>query len=187
MVRTVVLGRFQPFHCGHEGVVKAALAHAEPDEVMIAIGSSEAEASMRNPWSASEREAMIRAWAADACSAEDATRLRYCHIPDINDPPAWVEHATAVHGEGVLLTSDEDTAVLYEADGWTVVRVPLEARRDREGWRVRETARMLSTVGNDDAVRTVLGPNVPPAVIEWMLQHDALYRLSLLHEGAVVG
>ena len=47
MVRTVVLGRFQPFHCGHEGVVKAALAHAAPDDVMIAIGSSEAEASMR--------------------------------------------------------------------------------------------------------------------------------------------
>ena len=63
MVRTVVLGRFQPFHRGHEGVVKAALAHAAPDDVMIAIGSSEAEASMRNPWSASEREAMIRAWA----------------------------------------------------------------------------------------------------------------------------
>ena len=65
--------------------------------------------------------------------------------------------------------------------------MPLESRRDREGWRVRETARMLSTVGDDDAVRTVLGPNVPALVIEWMIEHDALYRLSLLHEGAVVG
>ncbi|MBV19456.1 MAG: hypothetical protein CMA56_06325 [Euryarchaeota archaeon] len=187
MVRTVILGRFQPFHCGHAGLVNAALLHAGSDEVMIAIGSSTAEASMRNPWSAQEREAMIRAWAVDACSEGDVSRLTYCHINDINDPPAWVEHASGVHGEGDLLTSDEDTAALYEASGWTVVRVPLEARRDREGWRVRETARMLSTVGNDDAVRTVLGPNVPAAVIEWMLEHDALYRLSLLHEGAVVG
>ena len=39
MVRTVVLGRFQPFHCGHEGVVNAALLHAGSDDVMIAIGS----------------------------------------------------------------------------------------------------------------------------------------------------
>ena len=187
MVRTVVLGRFQPFHGGHEGLVKAALGHAESDEVVIAVGSSNAEASMRNPWSADEREAMIRAWASDACTEADAARLRFCHVPDINDPPAWVQHATTFHGEGVLLTSDEDTAVLYEASGWTVVRVPLEARRDREGWRVRETARMLSTVGDDDAVRTVLGPNLPAPVIEWMIEHDALYRLSLLHEGAVVG
>lgn len=187
MVRTVVLGRFQPFHCGHEGLVKAALGHAESDEVVIAVGSSNAEASMRNPWSADEREAMIRAWASDACTEADAARLRFCHVPDINDPPAWVQHATTFHGEGVLLTSDEDTAVLYEASGWTVVRVPLESRRDREGWRVRETARMLSTVGDDDAVRTVLGPNLPAPVIEWMIEHDALYRLSLLHEGAVVG
>jgi cytidyltransferase-like protein len=187
MVRTVVLGRFQPFHRGHAGMVKAALAHADSDEVVIAIGSSKAEASMRNPWSAAEREAMIRAWAAGACTEVEAARLTYCHVPDINDPPAWVKHATTFHGEGDLLTSDEDTAVLYEADGWTVVRVPLEARRDREGWRVRETARMLSTVADDDAVRTVLGPNVPGSVIEWLIEHDALYRLSLLHEGAVVG
>ena len=187
MVRTVVLGRFQPFHCGHESVVKAALAHAESDEVVIAIGSSTAEASMRNPWSASEREAMIRAWATGVCTDEDAARLTYCHVPDINDPPAWVKHATTIHGEGVLLTSDEETAMLYEAGGWAVVRVPLEARRNREGWRVRETARMLSTVADDDAVRTVLGPNVPAPVIDWMIEHDALYRLSLLHEGAVVG
>jgi hypothetical protein len=36
-------------------------------------------------------------------------------------------------------------------------------------------------------VRTVLRPNVPGSVIEWLIEHDALYRLSLLHEGAVVG
>ncbi len=187
MVRTVVLGRFQPFHRGHAGLVEAALQHAGHDDVMVAVGSSTAEASMRNPWSAEEREAMIHAWAAGACSPEDLARLKVCHVPDINDPPAWVEHATSVHGEGTLLTSDEETAVLYETAGWGVVRAPLQARRDLEGWRVRETARMLSTVGDDDAVRAVLTPSVPESVIEWMIEHDALYRLSLLHEGAVVG
>ncbi|DAC11686.1 MAG TPA: adenylyltransferase/cytidyltransferase family protein [Candidatus Poseidoniaceae archaeon] len=187
MARTVVLGRFQPFHRGHAGLVEAALGHAGLDDVMIAIGSSASEPSMQNPWSADEREAMIWAWAASACSEEEQHRLKVCHVPDINDPPAWVEHATSIHGEGTLLTSDEGTAALYEASGWSVVRAPLEARRDREGWRVRETARMLSTVGDDDAVRTVLSPTVPEAVIAWMLEHDALYRLSLLREGAVVG
>ena len=154
---------------------------------MVAIGSSTAETSMRNPWSADERQAMIQAWAASACRPDDQARLAFCHVPDINDPPAWVQHATAFHGEGTLLTSDENTAMLYEASGWDVVRAPLEDRRDREGWRVRETARMLSTVGDDDAVRTVLAPSVPESVIGWMLEHDALYRLSLLQQGAVVG
>jgi hypothetical protein len=46
---------------------------------------------------------------------------------------------------------------------------------------------MLSTVGDDDAVRAVLTPSVPESVIAWMIEHDALYRLSLLREGAVVG
>ena len=187
MVRTVVLGRFQPFHRGHVGLVEAALEHAGQDDVMVAIGSSTAETSMRNPWSADERQAMIQAWAASACRPEDRARLAFCHVPDINDPPAWVQHATTFHGKGTLLTSDENTAVLYEASGWDVVRAPLEDRRDREGWRVRETARMLSTVGDDDAVRTVLAPSVPESVIGWMLEHDALYRLSLLQQGAVVG
>lgn len=186
MVRVVVLGRFQPFHRGHAHLLEAALVVAEDDELVVAIGSSEAEATLRNPWSAPEREAMLRSWLAEV-HPEAGERVRVCHVPDINDPPAWVAHATSFHGTGLLVTSDEPTALLYEADGWSVHRVDLHGRSDWEGWRVRETARMLSTVGDDEAVLTVLEPSVPSSVVRWLIAEDALYRLSLLREGPVVG
>ena len=61
----IVLGRFQPFHKGHAAMVSAALEHLEMNSegtLRICIGSSEAEESLENPWTANEREQMIRAW-----------------------------------------------------------------------------------------------------------------------------
>ena len=184
MDRAVVLGRFQPFHNGHASLLTAALSHGE--RLMVAIGSSTEEPSLRNPWSADEREAMVRAWLG-ATHPERTKDVEVCHVPDINNPPRWVEHASAIHGTGTLVTSDGPTATLYRDAGWNVIDVDLTERPSWEGWRVRETARMLSTVGDEDAVRAVLGPLVPEAVLGWLLDHDGLYRLSLLREGPVVG
>ena len=60
-------------------------------------------------------------------------------------------------------------------------------RRDRlEGWRIRQTAKMLSTV-YDDAVREVLKESIPRAVIEWLIENDALFRLSTFETGVYAG
>ena len=45
----IVLGRFQPFHKGHAHLVEAALAKGA---TTIAIGSSQSDSSLNNPWSA---------------------------------------------------------------------------------------------------------------------------------------
>tara|TARA_Y100001978_G_scaffold64788_1_gene58011 strand:- start:738 stop:1034 length:297 start_codon:yes stop_codon:yes gene_type:complete len=79
----IVLGRFQPFHNGHAHLLEAALALGP---TTIAIGSSEAEMSMNNPWDADERAQMIREYL-------DGREAKIVQIPDINDPPNWVEHA----------------------------------------------------------------------------------------------
>ena len=100
----IVLGRFQPFHKGHEHLINHAL---DLGPTVIAIGSSQAEMSMDNPWNADEREAMIRGWLGDR-------QAKVVKIPDINDPPNWVEHAKKFHGEGILVTSDASTKQLYE-------------------------------------------------------------------------
>ena len=163
----IVLGRFQPFHRGHEHLVEVALAKGP---TIIAIGSSEAELSMSNPWNADEREAMIRAWL-------DGREAKIVQIPDINDPPNWVEHATKFHGEGVLVTSDESTKELYEESGFTVDWVDLSNRESFEGWRVRATLKMLSTVYETDAQKTVMLASIPSSVVDWLIENDALYRL----------
>ena len=139
----IVLGRFQPFHNGHAHLVDAAL---KLGEVTIAIGSSQESWTPDNPWSGAEREAMIRHWLGER-------EARIVCIEDINDPPNWVKHATDYHGDGVLVTSDEATKELYEKSNFMVDFVDLSNRENFEGWRVRQTLLMLSTVYDDDAVK----------------------------------
>jgi len=53
----VYIGRFQPFHNGHEYVVKEALKVAE--RVLILVGSANTAISTKNPFTFEERENMI--------------------------------------------------------------------------------------------------------------------------------
>ena len=181
-MRCVVLGRFQPFHSGHAALVQAALHHARGDEVVVAIGSAQAEWEANNPWTANERQAMIQAWA-----TAEGVELTLVQVEDINDPPNWVEHATKSHGNGVLVTSDESTTALYQAAGWEVHRVELSDRETLEGWRVRQTVRMLSTVMDDEAARVVLANSVPASVVEWLIKEDAMFRCSTFGTGVHAG
>ena len=163
----IVLGRFQPFHKGHAYLVEAAL---EKGHTTIAIGSSQSEPSMDNPWSVDEREEMIREWLGDR-------EANIVHIADINDPPNWVEHASNFHGHGTLVTSDEDTKLLYEKSDFPVEWVDLSERESFEGWRVRATLKMLSTVHEKEAQKQVMLQTIPPKVVDWLVENDALYRL----------
>ena len=169
----IVLGRFQPFHKGHAYLVNAAL---ELGPTIIAIGSSEAELGLDNPWTASEREAMIQAWLGE----RDA---KIVQIPDINDPPNWVAHATEYHGKGTLVTSDVSTRELYEKSGFKIEWVDLSHRESFEGWRVRMTLKMLSTVYEVDAQKEVMSASIPLDVVNWLTDNDALHRLYSMSQG----
>ncbi len=123
---------------------------------------------------------MIEAWLSES-GIQD---VRIVSIPDIEDPPNWVSHAEQYHGmSGILFTSDFPSAEPYEAAGWKVLTTPLENRDSFEGWRVRETARMLSTIGDEEAVRAVLSQTIPSVVVEYLVSNDALRRLAFLGEG----
>ena len=123
----VVLGRFQPFHLGHEYMLESASkwrnANNPNAPLIIAIGSSNRPQNLRNPWTHEERCQMIETW---AISNAIGNYVIYS-IPDIDDPPNWVTHASRYHGQaGVLVTTDMGTAELYTASGWEVVLLPLE-------------------------------------------------------------
>ena len=53
-----MIGRFQPFHLGHLELVRQILD--ENDEIIIIIGSSQANYTIKNPFTAGERVWMIR-------------------------------------------------------------------------------------------------------------------------------
>ena len=180
----VVLGRFQPFHRGHAQLIKSAeewrKLNASEMPLVIVIGSSNRPESMQNPWSSEERIAMLNTW----LEAEGIVDVSIVSVPDIEDPPNWVVHAEMYHGvAGVFFTSDIPSAELYENAGWPVVMSSLEQRDNFEGWRVRETARMMSTVNDEEAVRSVLSHSVPSVVVDHLISCNALRRLAFLGEG----
>ena len=182
MSRHIVLGRFQPFHKGHEYLVNSAFELAGDNEVMIAIGSASKGWESNNPWTLDERTEMVKSWL-----IEQNKSATIVGINDINDPPNWVNHASESHGEGILVTSDEATKKLYEESDFTVEFVDLSNRENYEGWRVRQTLLMLSTVYDDEAVKEVLSATIPQSVIDWLVENDAIFRLSTMVSGVNVG
>ncbi|MGB4343828.1 MAG: bifunctional nicotinamide-nucleotide adenylyltransferase/Nudix hydroxylase [Moraxellaceae bacterium] len=90
----VFIGRFQPLHVGHLAVIHQALEQAE--KVIVLVGSAWQPRSVRNPWSYSEREDMIRA----SIPVSESPRVLIAPLMDIpyNDE-AWVRNVQAtVHG-----------------------------------------------------------------------------------------
>ena len=180
----VVLGRFQPFHKGHAAMIIAAENFRKENnpelKLIIAVGSSNRSQTLKNPWSDSERIEMILFWLDNEVNFEASI----VSIPDIEDPPNWVSHAERYHGKkGVFFSSDSSTSELYEISEWPVVSTPLIKRGRFEGWRVRETARMLSTINDEDAIKMILGESVPESIIDFLIRNDQLKRLAFLGEG----
>jgi bifunctional NMN adenylyltransferase/nudix hydrolase len=57
---TVYIGRFSPFHIGHEQVLHDAFANS--NAVLVLIGSVNKPRTFKNPWNYDERRKMIVAW-----------------------------------------------------------------------------------------------------------------------------
>lgn len=176
----VVLGRFQPFHRGHVALVEAALDYAKDNGLMsrIVIGSSNQLESLENPWTWQERKQMICCWLE---TNHPSIEVDIVAVPDINDPPNWVKHAEQYHGEaGVLFTSDRPTNDLYHQADWQVIESPLQDRESWEGWRIRSTLKMLSTVSEREAAIHVMTETIPKEIAELLWDEDWLKRLAFL-------
>lgn len=162
--------------------MNSAFELAGDNEVVIAIGSADKGWESNNPWTFEERQAMIQSWL--NANEKSATIIG---VEDINDPPNWVEHASKSHGQGILVTSDEETKKLYQAANFEIKFIDLSNRENFEGWRVRQTLLMLSTVYDDDAIIEVLSATIPQQVVDWLIENDAIYRLSTMVSGVNVG
>ena len=56
---SIFIGRFQPFHLAHSELLAKALSEA--DNVIVVLGSYKKASNIKNPWTADERETMMRA------------------------------------------------------------------------------------------------------------------------------
>jgi nicotinamide-nucleotide adenylyltransferase len=133
-MRSLFIGRFQPFHLGHLSVVQNILKEA--GELIIAIGSAEQNFLYDNPFTASERLEIIRA----ALDEAKIPREKYwlVAVRNIENYALWVEHVTKLVPQfQVVYTGSAIVRELFEAHGGFEVR-GVEFKINASGTKVRE-------------------------------------------------
>ena len=79
----VLIGRFQPFHWGHHGLLDNALALAP--RALVVVGSAGGPRMVKNPFTETERIDTIR----QSLTAEQRSRVSFLALRDYYDEPRW--------------------------------------------------------------------------------------------------
>jgi nicotinamide-nucleotide adenylyltransferase len=93
------IGRFQPFHNGHLGAIQKIVETGEVKSLLIGIGSSKQHHTAYNPFTAKEREEMIRS----SLKLEIPYEIKF--IPDHPDNDVWTKDLLANYFDGDLVYS----------------------------------------------------------------------------------
>lgn len=128
----LLIGRFQPFHLGHLHAVRYALSKA--DALLIGIGSSNLSMKPDNPFTADERQDMIR----ESLQEGERERTAVHMIPDLNNHKRWVEMIRQrLPPFEAVFTNDPVTRRLYLQREVVVYDIPLLDRPSLSGTAVR--------------------------------------------------
>ena len=135
MKRGFYIGRFQPYHNGHQSVLEH-MAH-EVDEIVIGIGSAQLSHLTDNPFTAGERVLMItRALASLGCP------FYVIPIEDIKRNSLWVAHVLSMTPPFDLCYSSNPLVVqLFKEAGIKVQSPAMYERETLSGTEIRR--RML--------------------------------------------
>jgi nicotinamide-nucleotide adenylyltransferase len=124
-MRGLYIGRFQPYHLGHEAVLQKI--SEEMDEIVIAIGSAQESHTMENPFTAGERTEMVCA----ALRGNDLMRRCYViPVQDINRNSVWVSHLQSMVPRFDVVYSNNPLVVRLLSEAEVEVRKPPMYRRD---------------------------------------------------------
>jgi len=135
-MNALYIGRFQPFHQGHLAVVKSLINRF--DRIFIGIGSSQYHDTFDNPFSFSERKTMI----IKTLEAGGIDNINIVAIPDIHDPPNWVDHMMRIINEfDVVVTNNLFTRKLFEEKGFIVEETPSFNNKNFSGEYIRNQIR----------------------------------------------
>ena len=161
MKRGFYIGRFQPYHEGHQYVLEQIAK--EVDEIVIGIGSAQLSHTIDNPFTAGERVLMITR------SLQDIPCPFYViPIEDIRRNALWVAHVLSMTPPFDLCYSSNPLVVRLFTEAGVTVRSPaMYERRTRSGTGIRK--RML----NGRPWKQL----VPPAVVDVLAEIDGVARL----------
>jgi nicotinamide-nucleotide adenylyltransferase len=167
-MKALCIGRFQPFHKGHLCMVKHILQQC--DQVILGIGSSQYSHTLQNPFSAEERHHMIH----QALQEEGIAAYELVNIPDIHDPPQWVEHVLKlVPTFDVVFTNNACTCGLFSEKGIPVEATPVVHPKKYCGMVIRQ--HMVKGEPWEELV--------PEAVAKYIHKIDGVQRLQEIAKG----
>ncbi len=131
-MRGLYIGRFQPYHLGHQAVLRKIAQ--EVDEIVVGIGSAQESHTQENPFTAGERVTMIYGALKDL----EAT----CYVIPLEDVArnaVWVSHVIAMTPSFEVVYSNNPLVVrLFAEAGVAVQRPPMYKREIYSGTRIRE-------------------------------------------------
>ncbi len=154
-MKTVIIGRFQPLHNGHLALFEKAFSFT--DEVVVVLGSARQARTPKNPFSAAEREAMIRAQFPDH-------DISFVHMRDYHDDNTWnaaVRNAVGRHARLISFEKDDSSYYLRNFPEWECI--PVAAQGDLSATEVREL--LFST---DEAKWMLIGTRAPAVITNYL-------------------
>jgi nicotinamide-nucleotide adenylyltransferase len=131
-MKALFIGRFQPFHLGHLLLLERLSTQYE--EIIIGIGSSQYQNTSDNPFSESERKQMIT----QSLNAVGIHKFRIVAIPDIHNPPRWVDHVCSIVSDfDVIIANNPITRKLFSEKGYVVKGTAFFDRKRYSGKEIR--------------------------------------------------
>jgi nicotinamide-nucleotide adenylyltransferase len=165
-MRGFYIGRYQPFHDGHQHMVEEIAG--EVDELVLGIGSAGDSHTTRNPFTAGERVMMVT----KAVEELDATTY-VVPIEDLDRNSVWVSHVQSMTPRFDVAYSNNPLVVrLFEEAGVEVRQSPMFRRDVLEGTELRE--RMIRGRDWEDLV--------PDAVVDVIREVDGVDRIRRIAE-----
>lgn len=127
----VVIGRFQPFHRGHDYLLEYTLDRYE--DVYVGIGIPDREGTFDNPLTYAERERVV-----EACYDE----AKVFGVHDQGDDAAWIRAIEREVPDDIeAVTGNDHVAACFAQEGYGVDHLDEDAMLDRDtyrGTRIRE-------------------------------------------------
>jgi nicotinamide-nucleotide adenylyltransferase len=122
-MRGLYIGRFQPYHLGHQAVLERIAE--EMDEIVVVIGSSQESHTIDNPFTAGERMDMIY-------GALGKLRGKCMVIPlqDINRNAIWVSHLRSMVPSFQVVYSNNPLVVQLISEAGIEIRKPSMYQRN---------------------------------------------------------
>lgn len=131
-MKALFIGRFQPFHKGHLLLLQQLAAQYE--EIIIGIGSSQYYDTVDNPFSEEERIQMITR----SLDAVGIRNYRIVAIPDIHNPPKWVDHVCSIVPDfDLIIANNPFTRKLFSEKGYLVKGTKYFDRKRFSGKEIR--------------------------------------------------